>query len=128
MTDNDLETGARTWVGLAALNGLMGVSAGAFGAHAAADPAVREWLRTGAQYQLVHAVAALAVLAVFRRAGWAARLFCAGALVFGGSLYLMALTGARTLGMVTPVGGVLLLAGWATLIWRMLPTRRPPQA
>ena len=59
---------------------------------------VKEWLRTGAQYQLVHAVAGLALLAAPAQlrgraaAGW---LFSAGALVFGGSLYALALTGVR---------------------------------
>lgn len=109
------------WLGLAALNGFMGVAAGAFGAHAVADLQAKEWLRTGAQYQLIHAVAALCCYGLFRLAagpaGWAAWLFGAGALIFGGSLYLMALTGVRLLGAVTPIGGVLLLAGWAVLIW-----------
>jgi uncharacterized membrane protein YgdD (TMEM256/DUF423 family) len=128
MTEDRIDSGARPWLALAAANGFMGVAAGAFGAHAATDPAVKEWLRTGAQYQLVHAVAALAVLALFRRTTWPARLFGLGALVFGGSLYLMALTGVRGLGAVTPIGGVLFLAGWALLIWGSVAPRRPPQA
>jgi uncharacterized membrane protein YgdD (TMEM256/DUF423 family) len=53
-------------------------------------------------------------------AAWAAWLFDIGGLVFGGSLYLMALTGTRALGAVTPIGGVLLLAGWAVTIWAAL--------
>lgn len=114
-------SGVRVWLALAALNGLMGVVAGAFGAHGVADPQAKEWLRTGAQYQLVHAVAALACFGLLRLAlgpaGWAAWLFGLGGLVFGGSLYLMALTGARVLGAVTPVGGLLMILGWAVLIW-----------
>lgn len=50
-------------------------------------------------------------------AGW---LFLFGGLVFGGSLYLLALTGARIWGAVTPVGGLLLLTGWAALAWAAL--------
>jgi uncharacterized membrane protein YgdD (TMEM256/DUF423 family) len=116
--------GVRLWLALAALNGLMGVAAGAFGAHAVSDPQSREWLRTGAQYQLIHAAAALACFGLIRAAagpaGWAGWLFGFGGLVFGGSLYLMAATGVRALGAITPIGGVLLLAGWAVLIWGAL--------
>ena len=114
----------RFWLALAALNGLMAVAAGAFGAHGVADLQAKEWLRTGAQYQMVHAVAALCCYALMRAAvgpaTWAAWLFGLGALVFGGSLYLMALTGVKMLGAVTPIGGVLLLLGWGVLIWGAL--------
>lgn len=112
---------AYAWLALAAANGLMAVAAGAFGAHGVSDPQVKDWLRTGAQYQLAHAVAGLACFALAPRlaasvgaAGW---LFGVGGLLFGGSLYLMALTGVRGLGAVTPLGGLLMLGGWAVLIW-----------
>lgn len=112
-------TPSRPLLLLAALNGFLAVAAGAFGAHAAADPQVREWLRTGAQYQGAHAVAALAVVALTAELGrpalWAAGLFGAGALLFGASLDALALTGVRAWGAVTPLGGLLLLAGWASL-------------
>jgi uncharacterized membrane protein YgdD (TMEM256/DUF423 family) len=49
-----------------------------------------------------------------RSAGW---LFVVGTLLFSGSLYALALTGARGLGAVTPLGGVAFLAGWACLAW-----------
>lgn len=114
----------RIWLALAGVNGLMAVAAGAFGAHGASDPLVREWLRTGAQYQMVHAVAALACFALMRlapgTAGIAGWLFGLGGLVFGGSLYLMAATGVRVLGAVTPIGGLLMLAGWALVIYATL--------
>jgi uncharacterized membrane protein YgdD (TMEM256/DUF423 family) len=114
----------RLWLALAALNGLMAVAAGAFGAHGVSDPQVKEWLRTGAQYQLVHAVAALACYGLSRvmvgPATWAGWLFGLGGLVFGASLYALALTGARGFGAVTPIGGVLMIAGWAALIWGAL--------
>lgn len=116
--------GLRIWLALAALNGLMGVAAGAFGAHAVSDPQAKEWLRTGAQYQLIHAVAALACYGLLRiavgPAGWAGWLFGLGGLVFGLSLYVMALTGVRALGAVTPIGGVLLIAGWLALLYGAL--------
>jgi uncharacterized membrane protein YgdD (TMEM256/DUF423 family) len=117
-------TAPRALLLLAALNGFLAVAAGAFGAHAASDPQVREWLRTGAQYQGAHAVAALAAVALAREGGraalWAAGLFGAGALVFGVSLDALALTGARAWGAVTPLGGLLLLAGWLALGWSAL--------
>jgi uncharacterized membrane protein YgdD (TMEM256/DUF423 family) len=118
---------ARLIVVIAALSGLMAVAAGAFGAHAAADPAARAWLQTAGQYQMVHALAALACVALGARIGRAAAiaawLFLAGGLVFAGSLDAMAVGGPRALGAVTPVGGVLLLFGWAALAYGAV-TRR----
>lgn len=116
--------GVRIWLALAALNGLMAVAAGAFGAHGVTDPQVKEWLRTGAQYQLAHAVAALACYGLLQfavgPATWAAWFFTLGALIFGGSLYIMAMTGVRVMGAITPIGGLLLLIGWACLIYGAL--------
>jgi uncharacterized membrane protein YgdD (TMEM256/DUF423 family) len=113
--------GMRIWLALAALNGLMGVAAGAFGAHAVSDPQAKEWLRTGAQYQLIHAAAGLACYGLLKLAlgpaSWAGWLFGVGGLVFGGSLYLMAMTGVRILGAVTPIGGLCMIVGWAMLLW-----------
>lgn len=100
---------------LVAFSGAMAVAAGAFGAHGAEGQAA-EWLRTGAQYQLIHAVAALAALRMEARGpAW---LFVGGAAIFAGSLYLMALGLPRWLGAVTPLGGAAMIAGWACLAWR----------
>jgi uncharacterized membrane protein YgdD (TMEM256/DUF423 family) len=116
-----MELQTRIWTGLAALSGLMAVAAGAFGAHGVSDPQARSWLQTGAQYQLIHALAVFACFALWRigasSAQLAAWLFLAGSLVFAGTLYLMALGGPRLLGAVTPVGGVLMILGWAVLAW-----------
>jgi uncharacterized membrane protein YgdD (TMEM256/DUF423 family) len=108
----------RVLLGLAAINGFAAVAAGAFGAHGAVGPA-RDWLRTAGEYGLIHSLAVYASLFVAREgsrgaiaAGW---LFLAGAALFSGSLDAMALGGQRWLGAVTPIGGLLLLAGWATL-------------
>jgi uncharacterized membrane protein YgdD (TMEM256/DUF423 family) len=99
---------------LAALSGAIAVGAGAFGAHGASGTAA-EWLKTGAQYQLIHAVAALVALRLEARGpGW---LFVAGGAVFAGTLYLMALGLPRWLGAVTPIGGALLIAAWLWLAW-----------
>ena len=99
---------------LAALSGALAFGAGAFGAHGASGQAV-EWLKTGAHYQLVHAVAALVALRLEARGpAW---LFVAGGALFAGTLYLMALGLPRWLGAITPIGGTLLIAGWLWLAW-----------
>jgi uncharacterized membrane protein YgdD (TMEM256/DUF423 family) len=113
---------ARIWLTLAALSGFLAVGAGAFGAHAAPNPQAKAWLETGGHYQLIHALAVFACFVVWRllqapAAGIAAWLFLVGALIFSGSLYLMAFGGPKALGAVTPIGGVLLLAGWLALAW-----------
>ncbi|WP_454882841.1 DUF423 domain-containing protein [Sphingomonas oryzagri] len=98
---------------LAALSGAIAVAAGAYGAHGANGLAA-EWLRTGAQYQIIHAVAAIAALRLAwgRGAGWC---FVVGGAVFGGTLYAMALGAPHWLGAITPIGGLALIAGWVLL-------------
>ena len=110
-------TSHRFLTALAGLNGFLAVAAGAFGAHAATDEAARMLLRTGAQYQLAAAAAALAILALSRLKGAAlsAGLLLAGGLIFGLSLDAIVITGIRTFGAITPVGGVLMLAGFGWL-------------
>lgn len=103
---------------LAALSAALAVAAGAFGAHGAATPQAAEWLKTGGMYQLVHAIAALAIMGFARGP---AALFLAGGAIFAVTLYVMAAGGPRWLGAVTPIGGTLLIAGWlwaAFLYWR----------
>lgn len=99
---------------LAALSGALAVAAGAFGAHGAEGDAA-EWLKTGAQYQMVHAVAAL--IAAQMGARGPAWLFLGGALIFAGTLYAMALGQPRWLGAVTPIGGAGLILGWLWFAW-----------
>jgi uncharacterized membrane protein YgdD (TMEM256/DUF423 family) len=113
----------RTYFLLSGLNGFLAVALGAFGAHGlkkrlAALPDGEQraaWWQTGAQYHLAHALAIGLAAVVGGRApggtiaGW---LFLGGILLFSGSLYAMTLTGKRVLGAVTPLGGLLLLAGW----------------
>ncbi|RUN75184.1 DUF423 domain-containing protein [Sphingomonas sp. TF3] len=103
------------WIGLfAALSGAIAVGAGAFGAHGASGQAA-EWLKTGAHYQLIHAVVALVAWRMEARApAW---LFLSGGALFAATLYLMALGAPRWLGAITPIGGVLLIGGWLWLAW-----------
>jgi uncharacterized membrane protein YgdD (TMEM256/DUF423 family) len=109
------------WMRLAAISGFLSVAVGAFAAHGVTDPKAAEWLRLGAQYELVHALATMAC-ALFMilgaaRARFAAAFFLSGSVIFCGSLYAMALGAPRILGAVTPVGGMLFLIGWAVLAW-----------
>lgn len=115
----------RTITLVASLLGFLGVALGAFGAHGLratldANGSVEVW-KTAVFYQLVHAVALLA-LAGWRDShagpsasvGW---LWTAGVVLFSGSLYWLALGGPKFLGPLTPLGGAAFLAGWALLAW-----------
>lgn len=104
----------------AALSGALAVVAGAFGAHGASGVAA-EWLKTGAQYQMIHAVAALVALRL--EAKGPAVSFLLGGAIFAITLYLMAIGLPHWLGAVTPLGGLLLIAGWLWLGW--IAMRRP---
>ena len=109
---------------LGALLGLLGVAAGAFGAHALRDsvPArdLEIW-RTAAHYQQLHA-AVLVGVAALGRGGLskalrvAAVAFVVGILIFAGTLDAMVLGGPRVLGAITPIGGLCLMAGWGALV------------
>lgn len=98
---------------LAALSGAMAVMAGAFGAHGVSGKPA-EWLKTGGEYQMVHAVAAIAA-AQLARSGWPAGLLLGGSTLFAGTLYAMALGAPSWLGAVTPLGGLGMIAGWLWL-------------
>ena len=106
-----------------AISAGVAVAAGAFGAHGlkqVIDAAALEVWKTGVQYHLAHALAMLLVAAL---AGQVAlkvtqtvgKLFLAGQIIFAGSLYLLAVTGIKWLGAITPLGGVCFLLGWGML-------------
>jgi uncharacterized membrane protein YgdD (TMEM256/DUF423 family) len=119
----------RIFAALGAASGFVAVGAGAFGAHALKarlTPDLLAVFETGARYQMFHALALLGVAWAITRwpgrtavaSGWC---FVAGTVIFSGSLYLLALTSVRSFGAITPVGGVLFLAGWLLLAltaWR----------
>ena len=119
---------SKSWVFTGAIFGFLSVALGAFGAHGLSkrlDERALAIFQTGVQYQMFHAVALVAMgvwsasqpdLSV-KLAGWA---FTAGTLLFSGSLYVLALTDLKFFGMVTPVGGVLFLIGWAALAIKAL--------
>jgi uncharacterized membrane protein YgdD (TMEM256/DUF423 family) len=103
---------------------------GAFGAHSLKARISADLLgvfETGARYHMYHALALFAAAWAYCRhpgflievAGW---LFIAGIALFSGSLYILALTGARWLGAVTPLGGLSFIAGWLALLVGLLKT------
>jgi uncharacterized membrane protein YgdD (TMEM256/DUF423 family) len=119
------------WLLIGALNGFIAVAAGAFGAHGLEGRVDSRFLaafQTGAQYHLVHALAIIAAghaarLAQPRRANAAGWLFFSGIVLFSGSLYFMGLAQSYALVLLTPIGGVLLLAGWIALAYAALRAR-----
>jgi len=121
---------ARLWLLLSAVAGFSGVALGAFAAHGLKSRLTPEYLavfQTGTHYQLIHALALFGVaLLATRLPGRAVNLaggcFALGILLFSGSLYLLTLTGATGLGVITPFGGLAFLAGWLCLglaAWRI---------
>ena len=115
----------RVFLIIGAILGFFAVAAGAFGAHALRGRLSAEMLdifEVAVRYQMYHALALVALGWVTVRAptptlnlsGW---LMVGGTVVFSGTLYILALTGIRWLGAITPLGGLALMAGWACLTW-----------
>jgi len=111
------------WVAVAAINGLIAVVAGAFGAHylkSHLDAEALNAFEVGVHYQMYHALALLAVAWVMsvrpaRLVSASAVCMLLGIVLFTGSLYVMTLLGWKWIGPVTPVGGALLMVGWLLL-------------
>ncbi len=108
-------------VAVGAVNAAIAVAAGAFGAHALReklDPRALEIFETAARYQMVHALALILCGIIASKgaatAGWVLQ---AGIVLFSGSLYVLALTGLKGLGAITPLGGLAFLIGWGWLAW-----------
>lgn len=107
------------WLRAGGILGALGVVLGAFGTHAlprvSPDP---RWLNAwdvGARYHLLHAMAVVLVGLHPARPRAAGFLFSVGIVLFSGSLYAMALSGAPWLGAITPLGGLAFIAGWLAL-------------
>lgn len=113
------------WLVVAAVNGFLAVALGAFAAHGLSgriDAHMLQTFETGARYHMYHALAlGLAALAMrgasASLANWSAWFFLVGIVLFSGSLYALALTGIRTIGIVTPFGGLSFLIGWGLFAW-----------
>lgn len=116
----------RSWLLIGALNGLLAMAAGAFGAHGLegrVPPADLAAFRTAANYHMYHALALLAVAwcagtypgaRAIAVAGWG---FILGIVLFCGSLYVLGVSGSRALVWLTPMGGIAFMAGWGALGW-----------
>ena len=111
--------------------GLTGVALGAFGAHGLkttleATGGLENW-KTAVFYQLIHAVALLALAPRTHAAGRAIVLFwLGGTVLFSGSLYALALgCPAKFIWPITPLGGLFLLLGWARLTWTAFRPNQP---
>ena len=119
---------------LASISGAVAVILGAFGAHVLKNiisPELMDVYKTGVQYQFYHTFALLFVAILIhlhnsRSLKYAAWLFFIGILLFSGSLYLLAFTGIKILGIITPFGGVAFIGGWVCLLgyaWRFQTTK-----
>ena len=123
---------AKLFITLASLSGMLAVMIGAFGAHSLRgklDDYAMGVFETAVQYHFYHALALLAVgvialsqphTTLLKSSGW---LFLLGTLIFSGSLYVLALTGEKWLGAITPLGGLAFIAGWACLAtasWKLV--------
>ena len=121
----------RHFVIIAALTLMVGVGAGAFGAHGLKAMLSTDMLtiwQTAVLYQMIHGLGLLGIAALLAhrpdpRLVTAGLLMFAGIVIFSGSLYILALSGIRSLGAVTPIGGVAFIAGWAVLAWAAWRTR-----
>ena len=118
------------WSATGAIALALGVILGAFGAHGLRgrlDAYLMGVYEKAVFYHFIHALGILIVsllpkagMASQAAAGWVCGLLLAGIAIFSGSLYLLALTGDRVLGAITPVGGLCFIAGWVTLAWALL--------
>jgi len=107
------------------ISALIAVVAGAFGAHGLKNklaPDLLNIFEVGARYQMYHAIGLIIVAIASGRLDsatslWAGWLFIGGTILFSGSLYALSLTGTRWLGAITPIGGLMFIAGWACLAW-----------
>ena len=111
----------RTWMRLAAIGGFIAIGMGAFAAHAVTDPRAQELVKTAATYGFMHTMTSFACATFMqigaKRARFAPAFFLSGVVLFSGSLYALAFGAPRWVGMITPIGGICFLMGWAVLTW-----------
>lgn len=118
----------KIWFICGGLFGFLSVAFGAFGAHALSKslaPEMLAYFDAGIRYQMFHALALIALGIVqhqtniesLQYSGWG---FLFGILIFSGSLYMLALTGMKWLGALTPIGGILFLFGWGWFLYQII--------
>jgi len=114
-----------------AVNALISVAFGAFGAHALEGKMPEKYIaiwNTATQYQMYHALGLIAIgilmssslIGPISQLNWAGYLMLAGIIIFSGSLYVLSLTQIGVLGAITPIGGVAFLVSWVLLILAVL--------
>lgn len=118
---------------IGALFGFLGIAMGAFGAHllkSKLSTTSFEVFEVAVRYQLFHALVLISLVAIL---GWVHSIwlivagggFISGTIIFSGSLYVLVFSGVRSWGAVTPVGGLLLLMGWLSLLVGGIMSRAP---
>ncbi|GGD63659.1 DUF423 domain-containing protein [Lacimicrobium alkaliphilum] len=103
---------------------MTGVMLGAFAAHGLKgrlDESLMSAFQTGVQYQLWHSLALILLVLLYRHQPqpmlqWSAISILVGVVLFSGSLYMLALTGMRFFGPITPLGGLIMIFGWLLLV------------
>ncbi len=112
---------------IGAVFGFLAVAFGAFGAHALKDLLAERITvyETANRYHFYHTFAifvSIFLYSIFQKKNFliSGYLFAAGIFIFSGSLYALSISGIRILGAITPIGGILFLAGWATLGYSVL--------
>jgi uncharacterized membrane protein YgdD (TMEM256/DUF423 family) len=126
-----MNTDAKTFIAAGAIAAFLAVAFGAFGAHALRDrlpPDQVAVYRTAVEYHFWHALGLIAVgltapllpsSSLIKWAGW---VMVAGIVLFSGSLYMLALSGFRAMGAITPIGGLCLLSAWVLFAAAVLRT------
>ena len=111
----------KLWIVISGFMGFAGVALGAFGAHSLANSLSAEMLanyKTGVLYHLIHSVAMLAVAASGKEKLYkSCFMFFTGIIFFSFSLYIYAITGTKFFAILTPVGGIFFLIGWALIVY-----------
>lgn len=119
----------KTFIVIGAVAMALGVVLGAFGAHGLKSRLTPDLLavyQTGVEYHLYHALGLILVgilvvqfphISGLKVGGW---LLLAGILVFSGSLYVLAISGVRWLGAITPIGGLAFIVGWVWIAWSLV--------
>lgn len=127
---------SRHFIALGALNMCVAIAAGAFGAHALKEFLNTDMLaiwQTAAHYHTLHAIGLMVIGILMNqilsqdqhqlKTTWLNRagiVMCIGIILFSGSLYVLAITGIKILGAITPLGGVALIAAWLAVAYAAL--------
>lgn len=124
----DPQTAAGRWMAIGAVNALLAVAAGAYGAHGLTDIELQRIFETGVRYHMWHALGMVlaGVMIRLRGAGqgarfaWAAGAFAVGMVLFSLNLYILGATGDSPFRALAPIGGMAFMVGWGLFAWGAL--------